>query len=58
MILLSLPWSQWTEQESKTAQYDCIAKSIITFILSFDEFFMVSQYENTKEMWDTLEVTH
>jgi len=52
------PWSQWTEQESKKAQYDCIAKNIITFALSSDEFFRVSQCESAKEMWDTLEVTH
>jgi len=51
------PWSQWTEQESKKAQYDCIAKNIITSDLSFDEFFRVSQCESAKEMWDTLEVT-
>ncbi|XP_068477248.1 uncharacterized protein [Phaseolus vulgaris] len=51
------PWSQWTEQESKKVQYDCIAKNIITSDLSFDEFFRVSQCESAKEMWDTLEVT-
>jgi len=39
------PWSQWTEQKSKKAQYDCIAKNIITFALSSDEFFRVSQCE-------------
>jgi len=28
------PCSQWTKQESKKVQYDCIAKNIITFALS------------------------
>jgi len=57
-VIYEKPWSQWTEQESKKAQYDCIAKNIITYALSFDEFFRVSQCESTKEMCDTLEVTH
>ena len=50
--------SQWTKQESKKAQYDCIAKNIIISALSSDKFFKVSQCELAKEMWDTLEVTH
>jgi len=57
-VISEKPWSQWTEQESKKAQYDCIAKNIITSALSFDEFFRISQCEFEKEMWDTLEVTH
>jgi len=52
------PWSQWTEQESKKVQYDCIAKNIIISVLSSNEFFRVSQCESVKEMWDTFEVTH
>ena len=52
------PSSQWTEQKSKKAQYDCIVKNIITSALSSNEFFRVSQCETTKEMWGTLEVTH
>ena len=51
-------WFQWAEHESKKAQYDCIAKNIIAHALSSDKFFKVSQCESTKEMWDTLEVTH
>jgi len=57
-IIYEKPWSQWTEQESKKAQYDCIAKNIITYALISDEFFRVSQCESAKEMWDTLEMTH
>jgi len=52
------PWSQWTELESKRAQYDCIAKNIITFALNFDEFFRVSKFAFARKMWDILEVTH
>ena len=52
------PWSEWTESESKKAKFDWIAKNIITFALSSDEFFRVSQCKFSKEMWDILEVTH
>ncbi|XP_068504122.1 uncharacterized protein [Phaseolus vulgaris] len=57
-VISEKPWSQWTEHESKKAQYDCIAKNIIAFTLNFDEFFRVSPCASAKEMWDTLEVTH
>jgi len=49
-VIFEKSWSQWPEQESKKAQYDCIAKNIITSALSFDEFFRVSQCECAKEM--------
>jgi len=52
------PWSEWTDEERRRAQYDCNAKNIITSSLSIDEFFRVSQCKNAKEMWDVLEVTH
>ena len=35
-----------------------LQKNIITSALNSDEFFRVSQCGSTKEMWDTLEVTH
>jgi len=57
-VIYEKPWSQWTEQESKKAQYGYIAKNIITSSLSSDVFFRVSQCESTKEMWDILVVTH
>ena len=57
-VISENPWSQWTEQESKKAQYDCIANNIITYALCSNEFFRVSQCESAKKMWDTLEVTH
>ena len=44
--------------ESKKAQFDCMAKNIITSALNIDEFFRVSQCFSAKEMWDILEVTH
>ena len=52
------PWSEWTDEERRRAQYDCNAKNITTSSLSMDEFFKVSQCKNAKEMWDVLEVTH
>ena len=52
------PWSEWIDEERRRTQYDCNAKNIITSSLSMDEFFMVSQCKNAKEMWDFLEVTH
>jgi len=51
------PWSEWTDEERRRAQYDCNAKNITTSSLSMDEFFRVSQCKNAKEMWDVLEVT-
>jgi len=52
------PWSEWTDEERRRAQYYCNAKNIITSSLSMDEFFRVSKCKNAKEMWDVLEVTH
>uniref|UniRef100_A0A151UF65 Retrovirus-related Pol polyprotein from transposon TNT 1-94 n=1 Tax=Cajanus cajan TaxID=3821 RepID=A0A151UF65_CAJCA len=51
-------WSEWSDDERKRAQYDYRAKNIITSALSIDEFFRISQCKSTKEMWDTLQVTH
>ena len=52
------PWSEWSETERKKAQYDSLAKTIITSALNMDEFFSVSQCNSAKEMWEVLEVTH
>jgi len=49
-VISEKPWSQWIEHESKKAQYDCIANNIITYALSSDDFFRVSQCESAKEM--------
>uniref|UniRef100_A0A151UIR1 UBN2 domain-containing protein n=1 Tax=Cajanus cajan TaxID=3821 RepID=A0A151UIR1_CAJCA len=51
-------WSEWSDEEKKRAQHDKRAKKIITFALSIDEFFRISQCISAKEMWDTLQVTH
>ena len=51
------PWSG-SETERKKAQYDSLAKNIITSALNMDEFFRVSQCNSAKEMWEVLEVTH
>jgi len=57
-VYVDKPWCDWTSKESKKAQYDTVAKNIITSSLNLDEFFRVSQCTSAKEMWDILEVTH
>ena len=57
-VSIEKPWSQWTDAKNKRAKFDCNAKSIITSALNSNEFFRVSQCRSSKEMWDTLEVTH
>jgi len=57
-LLLKKPWSQWTNEESEKAKFDCSAKNIITSALDSKEFFRISKCESTKEMWDTLKATH
>jgi len=52
------PWSEWSDSEKKKAQYDSLAKNIITSALNMDEFFGMSQCNSAKEMWEMLEVTH
>ena len=52
------PWSEWNDNEKKKAQYDSLAKIIITSALNMDEFFRVLQCNFAKEMWEILEVTH
>jgi len=51
-------FDELTDLENKKMQYDCVAKNIITSALNLDEFFIVSQWNSAKEMWDILEVTH
>ena len=52
------PRSEWNEIERKKAQYDIVAKNIITSPLTMNEFFRISQCSSAKEMWEVLEVTH
>ena len=52
------PRSEWSESEKKKAQYDLVAKNIITSSLTMDDFFRISQCSSTKEMWEVLEVIH
>ena len=52
------PRSEWSESEKKKAQYDLVAKNIITLTLTMDEFFRISQCSSAKKMWEVLEVTH
>ncbi|XP_068486408.1 uncharacterized protein [Phaseolus vulgaris] len=44
------PRSEWNESEKKKAQYDLVAKNIITSALTMDEFFRISQCNSAKEM--------
>jgi len=38
-VQVDKPWTQWTEEESRRAQYDCNAKNILTSYLNMDVFF-------------------
>jgi len=44
------PRSEWSESERKKAQYDSVAKNIITSALTMDEFFRISQCNFANEM--------
>jgi len=50
------PWTEWTDEERRRAQYDYNAKIIIISSLNMDEYFRFSQCKSAKEMWDVLEV--
>jgi len=52
------PFSQWTVDENRCAQYDVKAKNIILSALTLDEFYMISVYTSAPEMWKILRVTH
>ncbi|XP_073219676.1 uncharacterized protein [Cicer arietinum] len=52
------PRSDWSNDDKKRVGYNAKAKNIITFSLSADEFFRVSNCKTAKEMWDTLQETH
>ena len=58
MIIVDKHWSEWSDSESRKAQFDCMPKNIIALTLNLDEFFKVSQCSSAKKMWDILEVTH
>ena len=52
------PFTEWTTDENRRAQYDVKARNIMASALTIDEFFRISQCKSAKEMWDVLEVTH
>jgi len=56
-VFIKKPWSQWTESETKKAQYDYIAKNIISFALNSNEIFRVSKCAFAKEMWTSLRIS-
>jgi len=47
-VFVDKPWSEWIETDSKKAKFEWIAKNIITFVLSCDEFFSISQCATAK----------
>nr|KYP46180.1 hypothetical protein KK1_032224 [Cajanus cajan] len=53
-----LPKDQWSDDDRRKVQYDLKAKNIITSALGIDEYFIISNCKNAKEMWDTLKITH
>ncbi|XP_027932802.1 uncharacterized protein LOC114188414 [Vigna unguiculata] len=52
------PFSQWTAEENRRAQYDVRARNIISFALTLDEFYRISVCTSAQEMWEILRVTH
>ena len=57
-VHVDTPRTQWIEEESRRAQYDCNPKNILMSSMNIDEFFPVSQCKSFKERWKVLEVTH
>ena len=52
------PFSQWTTDENRRAQYDVKARNIISSALTLDEFYRISVCTSAKDMWEILRVTH
>ncbi|XP_061370708.1 uncharacterized protein LOC133313360 [Gastrolobium bilobum] len=49
---------EFSEEESKEANWNAKARNLITNALGRDEYFRVASCKTAKEMWDVLEVTH
>jgi len=52
------PFSQWTADENRRAQYDVKARNIISSALTLNEFYRISVCTSAQEMWKILRVTH
>jgi len=52
----NVSFESWPVKEIRRAKYDSKAMNIIYSSLNCDEFFMVSAYTMTKEMWDLIQV--
>ncbi|XP_073219589.1 uncharacterized protein [Cicer arietinum] len=50
--------ASWTNDDKKKVLFDKKAKNMLQSALKMDEFFRVSHCKTTKEIYDTLEVTH
>ena len=48
----------WDENDNKKWSCDQKAKNIILSELGVDEFYLISHYQTTKAMWETLQVAH
>jgi len=52
------PFSQWTVDENRRAQYDVRARNIISSTLTLDEFYKILVCTSARDMWEILRVTH
>lgn len=48
----------WNNDDKKKMLFEKKEKNILASVLGMDEFFRVSNCKTTKEIWDTLQVTH
>lgn len=57
-VVVNKQEEDWTQEEREKIQHNLKAKTIITTVLSIDEFFNISHCETTKEMFYTLPITN
>lgn len=50
--------SSWNDDDKNKVLFDKKAKSMLQSAIGMNEFFHISHCKTTKEIWDTLEVTH
>jgi len=52
------PFTQWTMEENRRAQYNYRARNIISSALTLDEFYRILVCTSAQEMLEILHVTH
>lgn len=57
-VVENIPREVWTKEDKEKVQHSLKVKTIITIDPSIDEFLHVSHYETTKEIWNTLQLSH